>query len=215
MTFCAPRTLVLMHSKGLYSAVGTCLSAAVCTTMSIPSIARRSRSASRVSLIKKADRGVLGGGKQLRHFKLFELIARKNDEPFDRRKPRENGFDEGLAKGAGAAREQDTRLRRENGCGKAAFMAQRLSEAPARWRARAHGPIPVRASGRRREFSRGGYGAGPQARRNVREVWRRPARSMRENCRHDRRRVRAWSKRVSKSRAPDFYPIRMSLEQCD
>ena len=31
-TFSAPMTLVLMHSKGLYSAIGTCFSAAAWTT---------------------------------------------------------------------------------------------------------------------------------------------------------------------------------------
>ena len=43
MTFCAPRMLVLMNSKGLYSAAGTCLSAAAWMTVSMPSKARCSR----------------------------------------------------------------------------------------------------------------------------------------------------------------------------
>ena len=37
ITFSAPITLVLMHSNGLYSAAGTCFSAAAWTTMSTPS----------------------------------------------------------------------------------------------------------------------------------------------------------------------------------
>ena len=36
MTFSAPITLVLIHSIGLYSAAGTCFSAAACTTISMP-----------------------------------------------------------------------------------------------------------------------------------------------------------------------------------
>ncbi len=38
-TFSAPRTLVWMHSLGLYSATGTCLSAAAWTTQSTSRIA--------------------------------------------------------------------------------------------------------------------------------------------------------------------------------
>ena len=37
MTFCAPWTFVRTHSHGLYSAAGTCLRAAACTMMSMPS----------------------------------------------------------------------------------------------------------------------------------------------------------------------------------
>ena len=42
-----------MASNGLYSAAGTCLSAAAWTTMSTPSMARYSRSLSRTSPMKK------------------------------------------------------------------------------------------------------------------------------------------------------------------
>jgi len=56
-TFSAPRTLVLMNSMGLYSAAGTCLSAAACTTVSMPSRARRSRFLSRTSPMKNLNCG--------------------------------------------------------------------------------------------------------------------------------------------------------------
>ena len=51
-TFSAPMTLVLMHSKGLYSAIGTCFSAAAWITWSTPRMAVCSRSASRTSPMK-------------------------------------------------------------------------------------------------------------------------------------------------------------------
>ena len=38
----APLTFVLMHSKGLYSAAGTCFKAAACIIISIPSKALKS-----------------------------------------------------------------------------------------------------------------------------------------------------------------------------
>src|ERR1035437_922671 len=57
MTFCAPLTFVLMVSKGLYSAAGTCLSAAAWTTMSTPSNARDNLSRSRTSPRKNRNRG--------------------------------------------------------------------------------------------------------------------------------------------------------------
>ncbi len=49
ITFCAPRTFVFTNSKGLYSAAGTCLSAAAWMTTSTPSKARMRRGLSRTS----------------------------------------------------------------------------------------------------------------------------------------------------------------------
>ena len=49
ITFIAPITFVFTHSKGLYSAVGTILVAAACTTQSTPSIALYNRSRSLTS----------------------------------------------------------------------------------------------------------------------------------------------------------------------
>ena len=56
---CAPCTLVLMHSSGLYSAVSTCLMAAAWIITSTPSQARVRRSRSRTSPIKKRSCGYL------------------------------------------------------------------------------------------------------------------------------------------------------------
>ncbi|EKD70615.1 MAG: hypothetical protein ACD_46C00479G0003 [uncultured bacterium] len=52
MTLIAPLIFVLMHSIGLYSAVGTCLRAAAWITKSTSSIAILKRAASRTSPIK-------------------------------------------------------------------------------------------------------------------------------------------------------------------
>ena len=51
-TFSAPMTLVLMHSNGLYSAMGTCFSAAAWTTISTSRIACVRRETSRKSPMK-------------------------------------------------------------------------------------------------------------------------------------------------------------------
>ena len=53
MTFCVPTTLVWVASNGLYSPDSTCLSAAQWKTTSMSSIARSSRSRSRMSPIRK------------------------------------------------------------------------------------------------------------------------------------------------------------------
>ena len=51
--FCAPNMFVFIHSIGLYSAAGTCLSAAAWTTRFIPFIAMSNLSSSRTSPMKK------------------------------------------------------------------------------------------------------------------------------------------------------------------
>src|SRR5207244_5746831 len=55
--FSAPRMLVLMHSIGLYSDEGICLSAAACTTTFTPERALCSLASSRTSPMKKRRRG--------------------------------------------------------------------------------------------------------------------------------------------------------------
>ena len=70
--FIAPTTLVFTHSKGLYSAVGTILVAAACTTMSTPSNARYNRSLSRTSP-RKTQHGF--HFENLCHIPLFHLIS--------------------------------------------------------------------------------------------------------------------------------------------
>ena len=52
ITFSAPWMFVLMHSRGLYSAAGTCFSAAACTTKLTSRIASLRRAWSRTSPMK-------------------------------------------------------------------------------------------------------------------------------------------------------------------
>ena len=62
-TFSAPCTLVRIHSNGLYSAAGTCLRAAACTTISTPRIAISNLDSSRTSPRKYRIQEFSGPGK--------------------------------------------------------------------------------------------------------------------------------------------------------
>ena len=72
-----------MHSNGLYSAAGTCFSAAAWMTMSMPSSARRSRVLVAHVADEIAQRRILGRREVLRHLVLLQLVARIDDQPLD------------------------------------------------------------------------------------------------------------------------------------
>ena len=103
MTFCVPTTFVWVASNGLYSPDSTCLSAAQWKTVSMPSIARTSRSRSRMSpMRKRTSRSV---AQPLALVELLRLVAAEDAD--DLGLGAEELVDQAGADGPGAAGDED------------------------------------------------------------------------------------------------------------
>ena len=103
MTFWVPTTLVWVASNGLYSPDSTCLRAAQWKTRSMPSIARWSRSRSRMSPIRK--RRSVRPGVPLALVELLGLVA--SEDADDTGLELEQAIDEAGADRARTAGDQD------------------------------------------------------------------------------------------------------------
>ena len=123
MTFSAPTTFVLTASRGLYSAAGTCFSAAAWTTKSTPS--KRSTEAIAVPDVTDEEADPIIRADVSRELRLLELIATEHDHATGRGLSQDCP-DEAPTKGPGSAGHHDRYVLEESQRGRGARVIHSL-----------------------------------------------------------------------------------------